>query len=173
MPRSQPRSLAAFLCALALSTAATAAAPRLGGDSRLPVPRYESIATPEAFGRRGPGKDHRIDWVYHARGLPVRVIEEAESWRKVRDPGGDEVWIHASRLSPNRTVYVKDAEAPGLVLRTAPRPESKPVAYLQRGVVATLNECLGGWRKVTAHGDATGWVPAEALWGGDDCTLPR
>ena len=170
-----PRSLPAFLCALALSTAATAAAPRLGGDSRLPVPRYESIATQEAFGRRGPGKDHRIDWVYHARGLPVRIIEEVESWRKVRDPAGDEVWIHASRLSPNRTVYVKDpAVAPGLVLLTAPRPESRPVAYLQRGVVATLNECLGGWRRVTAcENNATGWVPAEALWGADDCALPK
>lgn len=170
-----PRSLPVILCALALSATAAGAAPRLGGDSRLPVPRYESIATQEAFGRRGPGKDHRIDWVYRVRGLPVRVIEEAESWRKVRDPAGDEAWIHASRLSPNRTVYVKDtAEAPGLVLRTAPRPEARPVAYLKRGVVAALNQCLGGWRKVTAgENGASGWVPAETLWGADDCDLPK
>ena len=167
------RSLSACLCVLTLSTAATAAAPRLGGDSHLPVPRYESIATPEAFGRRGPGKDHRIDWVYHARGLPVRVIEEADAWRKVRDPAGDEVWIHASRLSPNRTVYVKEVATPGLVLRTAPRPEARTVAYVQTGVVAALNECLGGWRKVAVGDRATGWVPAEALWGAEDCHLPK
>ncbi len=167
-----PRSLSAFLCVLALSTAATAAAPRLGASSRLPVPRYESIAAAEAFGRRGPGKDHRIDWVYHARGLPIRVLEESDEWRRVRDPSGDEVWIHSTMLSPSRTVYVKEAEAPGLTLQSAPRPDAQAVAYMQHGVVAVLNECLGGWRKVTAD-DATGWVPADALWGGEDCALPR
>ena len=168
-----PRSLCVLLCVLALSSAATAAAPRMGSSSRLPVPRYESIAAAEAFGRRGPGKDHRIDWVYHARGLPVRVLEEADEWRRIRDPSGDEVWIHASKLSPNRTVFVKAAEAPGLTLRSAPRPEAQVVAYMQPGVVATLNECLGGWRKVTANDGSTGWVPAEALWAGEDCTLPH
>lgn len=167
------RAISAVLCVLALSGAATAAAPRFGASSRLPVPRYESIAAAEAFGRRGPGKDHRIDWVYHARGLPVRVLEEDKEWRRVRDPAGDEVWIHASKLSPNRTVYVKESEAPGLTLRTAPRPDAEPVAYMERGVVAVLKECLGGWRKITANDDSTGWVPAEALWGGEDCTLPR
>ena len=166
-----PRTLSAFLCVLALSTAAAAAAPRLGASSRLPVPRYESIAAAEAFGRRGPGKDHRIDWVYRARGLPVRVLEEAAEWRRVRDPAGDTIWLHATLLSPTRTVFVKDAEAPGLPLRAAPRLEAEAVAYMQPGVIAVLKECQGGWRKVTAN-DATGWVPAEALWAGEDCALP-
>lgn len=166
------RALSAFLCVIVLSSAA-AAAPRLGASSRLPVPRYESIAAAEAFGRRGPGKDHRIDWVYHALGLPVRVLEESGEWRRVRDPSGDEVWLHATLLSPNRTVFVKGAEAPGLTLRAAPRPEAQAVAYMQPGVVAVLKECLGGWRKVAAGENATGWVPADALWGGEDCTLPR
>lgn len=168
MPRSAP--LLALAAVLALSTAA--AAPRLGSDSRLPVPRYESIAKAEAFGRRGPGKDHRIDWVYRAQGLPVRVLEESGPWRRVEDPAGDEVWLHASLLSPTRTVFVATAEAPRLVLRSAPRPEARAVAYMARGVIATLKECAEGWRRV-AVGDRAGWVAAEDLWAGEDCDLPE
>jgi SH3-like domain-containing protein len=169
MPRSA--ILAALAATLALSPAA--AAPRAGSDSHLPLPRYESIATAEAFGRRGPGKDHRIDWVYHARGLPVRVLEEAGPWRRVKDPAGDEVWIHASRLSPNRTVFVKAHDAPRLALRSAPRPEARAVAYLEAGVIATLKECLGGWRRLAVADRADGWAAAEDLWAGEDCALPE
>lgn len=165
-----PRPLL-LACALALSATAVAAAPRVGSDTRLPLPRYESLATAEAYGRRGPGKDHRIDWVYHARGLPVRVVEESGPWRRVRDPAGDEVWIHASRLSPNRTVYVKtDARA---ALRSAPRAEAEVVAYLSPGVVAALSECQDGWRKVAVGERAAGWIAAADLWAGETCELPR
>jgi SH3-like domain-containing protein len=158
--------------ALLLASATAMAAPRVGTDSRLPVPRYESIATAEAWGRRGPGKDHRIEWVYRTRGLPVRVIEESGPWRRVKDPAGDEVWIHASRLSPNRTVFVAGEADPGIALRDAPRAEGHVVAWLKKGVVGALTECVGGWRKLTVDGE-TGWVAAEGLWAGEDCTLPR
>lgn len=155
--------------AVVLAASTAAAAPRVGSDTRLPVPRYESISTAEAYGRRGPGKDHRIDWVYHARGLPVRIVEESGPWRRVKDPSGGEVWMHASRLSPTRTVYVADAA----IVRGAPRPQAEVIAHLTQGVVATLSECDGGWRKVSVSDRASGWVAAEGLWAGEDCTLPR
>jgi SH3-like domain-containing protein len=156
-------------CAVALAATTAVAAPRLGSDTRLPVPRYESIAAAEAYGRRGPGKDHRIDWVYRSRGLPVRIVEESGPWRRVRDPAGDEVWMHASRLSPNRTIYVSAAAT----LRSSPRPEAEVVARLAAGVVANLTECVGGWRKVSVPDRASGWVAAEGLWAGEDCALPK
>jgi SH3-like domain-containing protein len=162
------RAATVVLAALALSTAA--AGQRLGSDSRLPLPRYESIAKDEAYGRRGPGKDHRIDWVYRAPGLPVQVLEESGSWRRVKDPGGDEVWLHATLLSPTRTVFVTPQR---LTLRVAPRPEARAVAYLERGVTATLRECLGGWRRVSVGDRAAGWVAAEDLWAGESCDLPK
>lgn len=166
------RLLVPALAGCVALSAAAVAAPRLGPDSRLPVPRYESIATAEAYGRRGPGKDHRIDWVYRARGLPVQVIEEAGPWRRVKDPSGDAVWLHSSLLSPNRTVLATP-QTPRVALRAAPRPEARVVAYLERGVVATLKECLGGWRRLAVGERAVGWVAASDLWAGEDCALPE
>lgn len=160
------------LCLAFVATAAAADAPRLGPDSQLPVPRFESLASPKVHGRRGPGMDHRIDWVYHTAGLPVQVLEESDSWRRVRDPSGDRAWVRADRLSPNRTVYVSTTISPGLALRSAPRPESRMVAYLAKGVVARLSACVGGWRKLTVEtpsGAQTGWADKSGLWAGDDC----
>ncbi len=172
--RALPNSFGPLLAVLvALGTVTAAAGPRLGSDSRLPVPRYESIAAAEAFGRRGPGKDHRIDWVYRARGLPVRIVEESGPWRKVKDPSGDEAWIHTSKLSPNRTVFVAATESARLAVRDAPRSEARTVAYMERGVIASLKECLGGWRRVAVGDRAAGWVAAGEVWGGEDCTLPK
>lgn len=164
------RRIASFALAAVVCATAAAAAPRLGSDSRLPLPRYESIAKAEAYGRRGPGKDHRIDWVYRSPGLPVQVLEEAGAWRRVKDPEGDEVWLHATLLSPTRTVFVSPQR---LTLRVAPRPEARPVAYMEHGVTAVLKECLGGWRRVAVGDRATGWVAAEDLWAGDACDLPE
>jgi SH3-like domain-containing protein len=159
-------------CALAFAVLATTAAAdgvRLGPDSQLPVPRYESLASAKVHGRRGPGLDHRIDWIYQTSGLPVQVLEESEGWRRIRDPAGDRAWVRADKLSPDRTVYVSSAQTPGLSLRAAPRPESRTLAHLAKGVVARLEGCVGGWRKVTVSGQ-TGWVDKAGLWAGEDCT---
>jgi SH3-like domain-containing protein len=86
------RAAALTLCLVFVATAAAADAPRLGPDSQLPVPRFESLAAAKVHGRRGPGLDHRIDWIYQTAGLPVQVLEEADSWRRIRDPAGDRVW---------------------------------------------------------------------------------
>lgn len=163
------RAAASSVCLVLFATAAVADGSRLGPDSQLPVPRFESLAAAKVHGRRGPGMDHRIDWIYQTAGLPVQVLEESEGWRRIRDPAGDRVWVRADKLSPNRTVFVTTSQTPGLPVRLAPRPESRVQAYLARGVVARLNECVGGWRKVTVNGQ-TGWVDRSGLWGGDDCS---
>lgn len=163
------RVAASSVCLVLFATAAAADGPRLGPDSQLPVPRFESLAAPKVHGRRGPGMDHRIDWIYQTAGLPVQVLEESEGWRRIRDPAGDRVWVRADKLSPNRTVFVSTSQTPGLPLRAAPRPESQVQAYLAKGVIARLTQCVGGWRKVTANGQS-GWVDRSGLWGGDDCS---
>ena len=74
--------------------AALAAAGRAAADdvkdhptpSGLPVPRYVSLKFDSVNARAGPSDDHRLLWVFHARGLPVQVIAETEDWRRVCDP---------------------------------------------------------------------------------------
>ena len=113
-------------------------------------------------GRNGPGAQHRIDWMYERVGLPVEVIGARGEWMRVRDPGGDVVWMRAENLDARRTVYVR-TEA---TLRRSARPGGQPLAQLGPGVIGAITGCDGDWRRV-AVGGRIGWVEAAALWGGD------
>lgn len=171
---------AVFLCAVAASAAA---APRnatpnaaeqaaanqalVGGDSHLPVPRFVSLKIEHAHGRRGPGADQPVQWIYERTGLPLMVTGESGPWRRVRDPDGVEVWMHAQNLDPQRTaMVVSDLDVP---LRNAPRNGARTIAYLATGVIGALTGCDGEWRRI-AVGGRVGWVDRDTLWGADpDC----
>jgi SH3-like domain-containing protein len=154
--------------AIALSFSASAAdAPQFGPDSNLPVPRYVSLKTEGANGRHGPGLEHKVDWIYERVGLPLQVTAESGPWRRVRDPDGAEVWMHAQNLDPRRMAYVTAAgEAP---LRREPNGNARAVAYLEQGVVGALTGCDGEWRRVAVSG-RVGWVNQDQVWGASDCT---
>lgn len=157
----------AALAAMAWAGAALADGGSAKGPATgLTLPRFESLGVDEAFGRNGPGGDHRIDWVYRRRGLPVEILEEARQWRRVRDPAGDLIWLHESRLTPRRMIMITTAEAP---LVSAPRAQARVLARLRSGVVGALVGCLGPWREITV-GDRRGWVDASGVWGAPDCT---
>jgi len=149
-------------CTALFLTAASADTPTLGPDSNLPVPRFVSLKTEGANGRHGPGLDHRVDWIYEHAGLPLRVTAESGPWRRVVDPDGAEVWMHAQNLDARRTAYVTQATA----LRRQAREGAQPVAYLQAGVIGALTGCDGSWARF-AVGGRVGWVEAGALWGVD------
>ncbi len=157
--------LAALVVAAALhslNSAAATDAPALGPDSNLPVPRFVSLKTEGANGRRGPGLEHQVEWLYERAGLPLQVTGESGPWRRVVDPDGDQVWMHAQNLDQRRTAYVQEAVA----LRRNANEGAQILAYLSPGVVAGFTGCDGDWRRVTIGG-RIGWVPADAIWGAD------
>src|SRR5262245_3509875 len=157
------RVLTALAACLAFALAsASAETPAIGADSNLPVPRFVSLKTEGANGRHGPGLEHRVDWVYERAGLPLEVTGESGPWRRVRDPGGAEVWMHAQNLDQRRTVYVRQATA----MRRGARASAQVMAYLGPGVIGAVTACEGDWRRV-AVGGRVGWVDNAALWGGD------
>lgn len=159
--------IAAFSIMAAGFSASADAPARIGPDSNLPVPRFVSLKTEGANGRRGPGQEHQVDWIYQRAGLPLQVTAESGPWRRVRDPDGTEVWMHAQNLDQRRTAYVTTAgEAP---LRRDPNRAARPVAYLQNGVVGTLTGCDGEWRRVAVAG-RVGWVLQDQVWGASDCS---
>ncbi|MFO0203979.1 MAG: SH3 domain-containing protein [Alphaproteobacteria bacterium] len=155
-------ALAAAAALLCLNAASASDAPALGPDSNLPVPRFVSLKAEGANGRRGPGLEHQVEWVYERAGLPLQVTGESGPWRRVVDPAGDQVWIHAQNLDQRRTAYVQEAVA----LRRHAREGAQIVAYLAPGVVAGFTGCEGAWRRVTIGG-RIGWVEADALWGAE------
>lgn len=159
------RAALVAIVGMLLATAAAADPPALGPDSQLPVPRFVSLKTEGANGRRGPGLEHRVEWIYERAGLPLQVTGESGPWRRVRDPDGAQVWMHAQNLDARRTALVT-TDVP---LRRAARPGAKPAAYLSPGVIGVLTGCDGEWRRI-AIGGRVGWVERDALWGADDCS---
>jgi SH3-like domain-containing protein len=126
------------------------------------VPRWLSLKRGEVYGRKGPGKDYPTVFVYHARGLPVQVVDETSEWRKICDPDGGVVWVASAMVDGRRTVMAA-GQAP-LALRKSPDDAAPPEAYLRPRAIAALGACKAGWCELNAAG-ASGWVREAEVWG--------
>src|SRR5688572_30955477 len=101
-------------------------APALAQDQEhLPLPRFASLDSNQINLRAGPGTDYPILWVYQRRGLPVEIIGEFDTWRRIRDRDGAVGWVQQNLLSGKRGALVID-EAP--TLRTDPTGGANAVA---------------------------------------------
>jgi SH3-like domain-containing protein len=136
------------------------AAPGVGPETNLPLPRFVSLKTDEGNARRGPALDQRIDWVFVREDMPLRITAEYGHWRRVEDRDGEGGWVHYSLLSGTRTVIV-DRRLP---LRASPEGNAQEIALLEQNVVARLESCEPDWCRISAGGYG-GWAPKDALWG--------
>jgi SH3-like domain-containing protein len=161
-----PRPLACLLLALATAAPLLAqeAGPRTLGASGLPLPRFASLAAGEVNVRTGPSTDHPIRWVYARAGLPVRIVEESELWRRIEDPDGETGWAHSSLLSVRRMVLVQGEGVQEM--RRSAAVDARVVARVEPGVVGELLGCEAGWCRIEVA-DERGWLPVMALWGVD------
>jgi SH3-like domain-containing protein len=155
---------------LAFAAMAQAAPAERQTPSGMPVPRYVSLKFDKVNARAGPGDDHRLLWVYHARGLPLQVIAETLEWRRVCDPEGATAWVH-KRVTDGRRTTMNTRATPFVLLRR-PRADSRPAAYLNPKALATLDRCSKGWCKVSAD-HAAGWAREGELWGTTDALQCR
>ena len=131
------------------------------GTSGLSLPRFVSLKSGKVNLRTGPGKRYPIDWIYRRRGLPVEVIDEFETWRRIRDHEGTMGWVHQSMLDGQRSVLVKPAAS---LLRRRPESDAAAVALLEPGVIAYLEGCEGAWCQVTVERHA-GWLRRAEVFG--------
>ena len=101
--------------------------------------------------------------MFTRQGLPLRIVDEADVWRKVEDPEGEVGWIHASLLSSRRTVMVVgDVRA----LRRTPSGTARVIARLEPGVIGRLLSCEPAWCLVEVA-DLRGWLRRDEIWGVD------
>jgi SH3-like domain-containing protein len=161
--------LASFLAIPARAATDTMPAGKATG---LPVPRYASLKTDRVNLREGPSKDHRTAWVFQRAGLPVEIVAEFETWRRIRDAEGTEGWVLHSLLSGRRTALVmpwaKNGAAP-LPLYERADERSQVVAQLQSNVIANVKECKESWCRIIVMQpgarDLTGYMKQDRLWG--------
>ncbi|GEO14070.1 SH3 domain-containing protein [Microvirga aerophila] len=168
------RKIVLSLALLASITAPVLAQETPGGrlGTGLPVPRYVSLKTDRVNLREGPSKDHRTAWVFQRAGLPVEIIAEYETWRRIRDAEGTDGWVLHSLLSGRRTALVMPwakENTPPIPLLNRADDKGSVVAQLQPGVIANVKGCSGSWCDVTVvaerGGDVEGYVRQEKLWG--------
>src|SRR5215208_291489 len=162
----------AALAAIGAAEAQTAPAATAGKATGLPVPRYVSLKTDRVNLREGPSKEHRTAWVFQRAGLPVEIVAEFETWRRIRDAEGTEGWVLHSLLSGRRTALItprnKGEEAPLPLLERADE-RAEVLAKLQPGVVANVKSCSGAWCRVIVvlpgAPDVDGFIRQDRLWG--------
>jgi SH3-like domain-containing protein len=120
--------------------------------------------------RTGPGTEYPTAWVFRRAGLPVEVVSEFESWRKVRDSEGTTGWVLQSLLSGRRTALVspkesKDSKQPAQVaVRSDDSESARAVAYVEPGVIANVHHCDGRWCQVSIE-SFRGYLQQKQLWG--------
>ena len=161
----------------ALAAAWALCGPALADDAKdhptpsgLPVPRYVSLKFGSVNARSGPSDDHRLLWVFHAKGLPVQVIAETEDWRRICDPDGQVSWVQR-RTTDGRRMVMRTQAGPTPIL-SGPKAGAAPVAYLAPRALAALDRCKGDWCKIKV-GNVGGWAAASSLWGTIDAPQCR
>ena len=172
-------SLAAVLVALAPLFAAMAAPPLAAAEPRseapataaasdqarkgsgLPVPRFASMRSDEVNVRAGPGTRYPVEWVFQRRNMPVEVVAEFDTWRRIRDWQGTTGWVHQSMLVGKRNMVVT---APQAALLRTPEPGAAPVARLEAAVQGEILSCKGGWCRIRVQ-NHRGWIERAAIWG--------
>lgn len=149
-----PFRFAACLLAAALTVFAPAAAMAQDdvGASGLPLPRFVSTRSAPINVRVGPGTRYDIAWIFKKAGLPVEIIQEYDTWRKIRYVDGDEGWIHQSLLIGTRTALVQPfGGADQAALRVRAEDEAPLRAWLGAGYLVSVKGCENGWCSVSAE----------------------
>ena len=144
----------------------------IGPVTKLPLPRYASLKTDRVNLREGPSKDHRTLWVFQRAGMPVEIVAEFETWRRIRDSEGTEGWVLHSLLSGRRTAIVtasKGADKAAIPLRARADDGAEDEARLEAGVIGSVKTCTGSWCRLVvalpSKHDVDGYIRQDRLWG--------
>ena len=132
-------------------------------NTGLPLPRYVSLRATVVNMRTGPGIQYPVEWEYRRQFLPIEIIAEYGTWRKVRDWQGAHGWVHSSMLSSRRTFIVTDKVR---TVRQGPDARSRGVARLEPGVIGRIQFCPADsiWCQVKVKG-RNGWLRQVEFWG--------
>jgi SH3-like domain-containing protein len=152
----------------------SALAQSASNPSGLALPRFATTRSEPINVRVGPGQRYDIAWVYVKAGVPVEIIQEFDTWRKIRDYEGEEGWVHQSLLSGRRAGRVVMTNPSGqIALRSDRSKQSDVRAWLPVGYAVEIDDCDGIWCAIKAKFSPKGktvktykgYLPQIVLWG--------
>ncbi len=154
---------------LALGTLAASLAHAADNPSGLPLPRFATTRSTPINVRVGPGTRYDIAWVYVKAGTPVEIVQEFDTWRKIRDVDGSEGWVHQNLLSGKRAGLAAPWRQDEQIPLLSQRGQADGVrAYLGPGFRVEIDKCDGSWCEVKATAASatySGYLPQAELWG--------
>lgn len=148
-----------LFCILVLMTAPAFAADNPSG---LPLPRFVSLKSDETNARTGPGTRYPIQWVYRKPHMPVEIIDEFDTWRKIRDDEGGTGWVHHTMLSGKRYAIITGKEP--RIMHIDATEDSKPLFKAAPQVIGAVTECTPHWCRLQISGRKA-WIQKDFLWG--------
>ena len=156
------RTIFLSLIAIFIGLSTTPAIAQTKGSS-LPLPRFVSLHATIVNMRTGPGLKYPVKWVYRRKFLPIEIIAEYGTWRKVRDWQNTQGWVHVNMLSGQRTFIVTHKVR---TVRRGPDTKSPGVAGLEPGVIGRVQFCPANstWCRVEVDG-RDGWLRRAEFWG--------
>jgi SH3-like domain-containing protein len=148
---------------------ATLARAAEANPSGLPLPRFATTRSTPINVRVGPGTRYGVAWVYVKSGTPVEIVQEFDTWRKIRDVDGAEGWVHQNLLSGKRAgiaaPWRRDEQIPLL----SSRGDASGVrAWLGPGFRVEIDGCDGAWCEVSATASSktySGYLSQAEIWG--------
>ncbi|MCF6327711.1 MAG: SH3 domain-containing protein [Devosiaceae bacterium] len=141
--------------------------------SGFALPRFVSVRADKTNVRVGPGTQYEVAWIFVKSGLPVEIIQEFDTWRKIRDMDGTEGWVHKSLLTGRRTAYIAPWDAAAEIpLRARNGAEARVRAWLTSKYLVSVDNCDGRYCEVSVQNPSSegrasysGFVEQTTLWG--------
>lgn len=112
--------------------------------------------------RTGPGFHYPVKWVYTHKNLPLKVMEEFETWKKVCDIDEDCGWIKNNLLSNKRYVMIKE-DTLGYKKQNF---DSKIIIKIDKLVIMKVEKCDKEWCLLSSS-KCKAWVQKEHIYGVD------
>lgn len=145
-----------------------------GEATGLPLPRFATTRSSPINVRVGPSTRYDIAWVYVKPGTPVEIVQEFDTWRKIRDFDGSVGWVHQNLLSGKRAGLAAPwTEEETTPLLSGRDPEGGVRAWLTSKFRVDIKSCDGQWCAVSATSKLeegrtasySGYLPQAKLWG--------
>jgi SH3-like domain-containing protein len=163
-----------LLVLLAVAALAAGLARAAEGASGLPLPRFATTRSSPINVRVGPGTRYDVAWVYVKPGTPVEIVQEFDTWRKIRDFDGSVGWVHQNLLSGKRAGLAAPWDEDGKTALFSGRdPDGGVRAWLGSKFRVDIKSCDGQWCAVSATAQPepgrtasySGYLPQAKLWG--------
>lgn len=123
---------------------------------------FQSLKYNKSFMRIGPSKKFPIKWVFVSRGLPVKIIEKFENWKKIQVPDGTVGWIRKDQLNNEQTViFISTGK-----IYSKPELNSNIIASAETLSILKIEGCKKKWCKVlSSKYNIEGYTLKKNIWG--------